>query len=430
MSLNGLHLDVLAAPLLVAAWTMRGPLRHSVWPAVAALLYFGRFAASTVLSNVRVPKQWDFGCFWLYGQLAAAHKNIYDPAAFAHVPLPFVPEWQFIGAVLGVGFPYPPPTIALFLPLGYVHNLSAGLALWYAVEFIALGAAAWLLARYFMPEQRRRGAVLIVALVMALPATQVNLGNAQTNFLLLLFITLVFVQRKRTRSAVWLTLAVWIKPYVGVLFLLDLIRARWRHLLAAAATVVVSFGVAALILGPATMLTYFRSNPGGREPAFAFVEGVNQSLLAVVLRSQASAPVHVSALHEPTFVGLALLLLAITIFLCFRATRDSDAAFGLSLLLGMLVYPGTLTSYGIMLILPLLILWRSRDRVPGKSRTVVAAVACVSVSQGTFASVFDGNLALWLICAAAMAVQTLAAKPSSVADQHPTRESSSFQTAQ
>ena len=428
MSLNIPHLDVLAAPLLVAAWTMRGPLRYSVWPSVVALLYFGRFEASTVLSNIRLPRQWDFGCFWLYGQLAAAHKNIYDPAVYAHVRLPFVPEWQFIDAVLGVGFPYPPPTIALFLPLGYIHNLSIGLALWYGVEFVALGAAAWILARYFMPEQHRRAAVLIVAIVMALPSTQVNLGNAQTNFLLLFAIALVFVQRRLLQSAVWLTLAIWIKPYVGILFLLDIIRGQWRRLLVAATTVVVSFGVAALILGPTTMLTYVRSNPGGREPAFAFVESVNQSLLAVILRSQTNVPVHVSVLHEPIFIGIALVMLAVTTFLCFRASRNSDLAFGLSLLLGMLVYPGTLASYGIMLILPLLIVWRSRDRLPGNCWTVIIATACVTIAQGTFASIFAGNLALWLFCAGAMIAQA-ETSPVAFGDQHPAREPGTLQAA-
>ena len=40
------------------------------------------------------------------------------------------------------------------------------------------------------------------------------------------------------------------------------------------------------------------------------------------------------------------------------------------LLLGLIVYPGALSSYGVVLIVPLLVLWRFRDAFPGRAATV------------------------------------------------------------
>ncbi len=398
------HFDYFVVPLLLALWTVRGPLQGSPWPALIGLVYVGINRLTIALTNIRTPHEWDYGCFWLYGHVAASHQNVYDPKVFAHFALPFLPSAEFTAAVINVGFPYPPPTIALFLPLGLLNSMPVGLAAWYVIQVVALAAAAWLLARTCMPAAGLAASILIFTCVLALPATQANVGDAQTNFLLLLAITLAFVQRTTTMGAVWQLLAFWIKPYVAALFLVDLVGRKYRRLGAAALTAIASFLVAALVLGPRTVLAYFTSNPAGREPAYTFVEPVNQSLLAVILRARGGAPVEMSALHEPIFVGLALLLAAITAGLCLRAPRGSDLAFALALVLGMLLYPATLASYGVILIVPLLVLWNRRDVVPGKAVGVIALSAVVAVAQGPLQLGFVANLAVWLSCAGVLAI--------------------------
>jgi hypothetical protein len=390
----------IVVPLLLILWSGGGSLRRSPWPAAAVLLWYGYGLVHAAAGNVHVPREWDYACFWLYGHIAAAHGNIYDPAVFARFASPFTPSPEFRAAVLNVGFPYPPPTIALFLPLGFIASVPAGLALWYVVQFGALAGAAWVLARAFLPDDGWRGALLVLALVAALPASLMNVDNAQTNFILLLLVALALRDRTRPAGAVWEMLAVWVKPYAAVLLVLDVVRLQWRRLLVAAITAAVSLAGAALVLGPTTLASYVRSNPATREPAYAFTEFVNQSLLAIVLRTHAALPPHVSALHEPLYVAGALLLAGLTIALCVRTGSRSEAAFATTLLLGLIVYPGALSSYGLVLIVPFLILWRGRDAFPGRAATVAAILALAIVLQSDrFELGFEANLLTWFACA-------------------------------
>jgi Glycosyltransferase family 87 len=293
----------------------------------------------------------------------------------------------------------------LFLPLGFVAGVPAGLALWYVAQFAALAGAAWVLARALMPGDGWRGALLILALIAALPTTLMNVDNAQTNFILLLLIALAFRHRNAPSGAVWEMLAVWVKPYAAALLLLDAVRRQWRRLLVAALTAAVTFAGAALVLGPATLATYVRSNPATREPAYAFTEFVNQSLLAIVLRMHGTLPAHVSALHEPLYVAGALLLTGLTVALGLRLGDRTEAAFGATLLLGLILYPGALSSYGVVLIVPFLVLWRGRDAFPGGTATVAAILAGAVVLQSDRLELgFAANVLTWLACAYLMLV--------------------------
>jgi hypothetical protein len=398
----------LVVPLLLLLWSTGGSLRRSPGPAAAVLLWYGFGMLHAAAGNVHAPREWDYACFWLYGHIAAAHQNIYDPAVFAHFAMPFTPSDEFRAAVLNVGFPYPPPTIGLFLPLGFIDNVKTGLALWYGVQFAALGGAAWVLARTFMPADGWRSALLVLALITALPASLMTVNNAQTNFLLLLLVALALRDRGTSVGAIWEMLAVWVKPYAAALLLLDAVRLHWRRLLVAVATAAVSFGAAALVLGPATLAGYVSSNPAAREPAFAFTEIFNQSLLAIVLRMQAALPPHISALHEPLYLALALLLAGLTVALCARTSARSEAAFALTLLLGLIVYPGALSSYGVVLVVPYLVLWRGRDAFPGRAATVAAIIAAATVLQGDRILLgFEADLLAWFACAYLL----LAARP-------------------
>lgn len=389
----------LAVPLLFLLWSRGGRLQRSPWPAVVAIGWFGVHLVRDAVANVREPREWDFGCFWLYGHIAVAHQNLYDPAAFTRFKLPFIPGDEFRAAVLNVGFPYPPPTIVLFYPLGYIDSVPLGLALWYIVQFAALAAAAWILARAFMPAGGWRSAVFILAIIVALPASALNVDNAQTHFLLLLLIALAALRHGTPAGAVWTTLALWVKPYAAVLLLLAVVRGRWRLVLAAAGTVVLSLLGAALFVGPAALLSYLRSNPSAREPSFAFVEAINQSLLAVVLRFHAALPAHVSALHEPLYVAGALLLGGLTVALCARPRADSEIAFASLLLLGLIVYPGALSSYGVVLIVPLLVLWRHRRTFPGGAATVAGIFAIAVMLQSVaLQRGFEANVLVWIAC--------------------------------
>jgi hypothetical protein len=390
----------LIAPLLLVAWSVRGPLRKSPWPAVVAIAGFGYLLARIVRANVATPREWDFGSFWLYGHVAAARLNFYEPAVVAAFPIPFHPSEDFVRSVLEVGFPYPPPTMALFVPLGFLHDFSLALVLWYAVQFGALVLASIVLARALFPGDGPAAALLVVAVVLALPATTVNVYDAQTHFVALLFVALAYAGRNGRAGAVWQALAVWVKPFAAALFIADIVRSRTQRLLIAALVFVCSIVVAAIAFGTAAVSSYVLSNPSQREPGSAYFEGVNQSLLAVILRGTHQAPDRLSIAHEPLYLGLSLVLIALTAYLCLRAPAGSAFAFGLALALGLLLYPGTLESYGVALVVPILILWSRRARLPfGTAGIAVFAGLVVLLQQfGGFAA----NAVVWCACAYAL----------------------------
>jgi hypothetical protein len=153
-------------------------------------------------------------------------------------------------------------------------------------------------------------------------------------------------------------------------------------------------------VGPAAFATYFRSNPAGREPAFAFVEVVNQSLLAVMLRLRGALPDHVSALHEPRYLLAAGILTVATLVLCARPNAPADAAFAASLLLGLIVYPGALSSYGVVLVVPLLVLWRHRAAFPGGAATIAGITGlAVLLQSAALQRGLEANAIVWAACA-------------------------------
>jgi hypothetical protein len=185
-----------------------------------------------------------------------------------------------------------------------------------------------------------------------------------------------------------------------VLLLLDAVRRHGRRLLVAFASAAASFAAAALVLGPATLTRFVQANPAAREPVHAFTENLNQSLLAIVLRLHAVLPQHISALHEPLYVVGALLLTGLTVALCARTPAQSEAGFAATLLLGLILYPGALSSYGVVLVVPFLILWRHRDVFPGRSATVATIVAVAVVLQsGLLQRGFEANVLTWIACA-------------------------------
>lgn len=396
-------LACLIAPALLLLWSHGGRLRGSPWPAAATAFAYLVAQVRDALANVRAPSEWDFGAFWLYAHVARAHGNLYDPQAFAHVRLPFAIESDFAASVLAVGFPYPPPSIALFLPLGGIDGFRNGLIAWYVARALAFLIAIVALQRAFFPRDGARGAVLVAALAAMLPSLASDTAQAQTNVFLLALVALAFLGRERTWGACLGALAIWVKPYAVALLLCDVAAGRLRRSIAAALTIAASLAASVALVGIATFATYWRSNPAGREPSSAFTESVNQSLLAVVLRAtHAPLGAHVAPLQQPAFVAVALALLALATLACARYRRESDLCFALALELGLLLYPGTLASYGTACVLPLLVLWSRRTALPLRSAGAALVAAAVFALQGPLHAGFAANALLFGACALAM----------------------------
>ena len=74
---------------------------------------------------------------------------------------------------------------------------------------------------------------------------------------------------------------------------------------------------------------------------------------------------------------LALDLVVVSVWLMLRLARSqSGLAIAIALSLGMLIYPATLNHYSLLLILPLLVLWQTREGL--RHRQVVLLASFIS----------------------------------------------------
>ena len=114
------------------------------------------------------------------------------------------------------------------------------------------------------------------------------------------------------------------------------------------------------------MLSFLRENPSARVPPYIYGEPMNQSLLGTLLRFS-TGTLDGSLLQQPLYIGLALLIVVASAWIVHRLGEDRLGRGELAtLLVALLLYPGTLAHYSLLLLAPLLALWRSQG-APGRS---------------------------------------------------------------
>ena len=352
-------------------------------------------------ANIKQPPQWDFRVFWMYGQLTVGKANVYDPRQYDRFKNAFQPSAEFVEAVLNVGATYPPQTMLLFFPLG-LWQIQAAYLFWYVVQAACLIGSLQLLRKLFLDGSGVWGLALAAILIFSLRATWSTIGFGQTNFLALLFALLYWRDRQRPRGGIWLALGIVVKLYFVIVLLYPAIRQQWRVL---ASTAVGSFilAMASLaVLGPVTFFSYFTMHPASRLPAWVYTERINQSLAAVVLRISGQGMENTHLLTQPLFVALALLLTAVTGYVVHRARHDSEWSLALVLVLALLLYPGTLAHYTVILLIPLLLIWNDRDNMWagawGTAGLISLIYGLIALFQSN--STFAAMLIVWVVLAA------------------------------
>jgi len=352
---------------------------------------------------VRHVGQWDFVCFWLYGHAVAAHANVYAPQTFAQLALPVPVDMAFRREILGVGFPYPPPSIVLFAPLGALANLRLASLLWMTLQLGALGGAIALLA---CGAGAARG-LAIAAFALALPSTAIGLGLQQTTPLALLAVVVAGggAPRGGIARGVAAGLAVIVKPVLVVVPLWLALRRRGSAFLAALVTVALATATALPLIGPGGLASYRAENPAARIPAGVFSESGAASLYAALLRARGDVGSFAGPLHDATFVTLAAVATLVTLGLTLRAqAAGGDLTLGLWIALGLALYPGTGAAYALLLVPSAVALAR---RLPAARGALAAAIAFTLVTltaaegPGTFAAI----AVLWLTLATTLGLR-------------------------
>ncbi len=393
--------------LETAAWLARAPLvfcllighhyrarsaaLYRLWVValVVSIVAFGAHSVTLVVSALVEEEAWDFLCFWIAGQVAGAGLNPYDPASFQAVQLPFEISESFEAEMLDVGFWYPPTSIFLVVPLGWL-DYSVAYALWQLVSLTAMVACIGMLALPAGARQSRRLILerlgLTACLVLILPATVYTLEFAQTNFLLLLAVLVLWCQRSRAWGGLALGLGCVVKPIMAVCFLPALIHRSHKVVWVAMAGLGSLLTIATLTWGSGVVPDFLGSRH--RVPEGVYTESVNQSLLATIQRiSPRDEP-----LAHPVYMFACCVLLLATAWLIFRSRSTlSPLPWLLTLLTGLLIYPGTLNHYMVLLLAPMLHLWWCRRRLPihgvALAATLAATYALLAFRQGTYSIV-------------------------------------------
>lgn len=350
--------------------------------------------------NSQNLNEWDFLTFWLDGQVASRPLDFYDPANYREVMGDRPCSREFDEAILSVGFRYPPPTMFLFVGLGYL-DFQTGLAYWTLINLFFLCICFFLIWHIFFRNEKYCGFLFSTMLLMLLPASSSTFVFSQTNFIALALFSIYWILNSKLGGGVFFALAVLTKPFLAVVALVPLLHRKWAVLLGIAATAVGTCLLSILFFGAEIFLSFFTDNPSSRMPDWVYLEGINQSLLSTVLRLFADVPGEIAWLWKPVFFLSLCALFGLSSWAVSRDARRLGSGWQISImvLLSLMVYPSSMSHYSVFLIFPVMVLWSLRREVAGGPSGVILLMTTVYVLSGiaggtyTFAAV----LLLWTI---------------------------------
>lgn len=344
---------------------------------------------SIVYSNWIKPPEWDFLCYWVYGLTAFTGAPFYSPKLNLAENLPIAPSDTFVGEVLRTPFHFPPPAAFLYSWLPAFSFESAAL-LWMLAMLGALLLCGWLLTKAF-PNSKHSSLLPTAALLSLGPSAQ-TFVYCQTNFLMLLCLTLFILYRRSFFGGAILGIAALVvKPFAALLLLFALFRGRNTPLIGAACSATAMLTLSAIAFGWNNTLAYFVTDLPDALPREMFVQEINQSLLAATLRLTSYDFINNPPLLSPAFILIGFILTALTAIFTATADEKSEKRMLLSvLLLALLCYPATLTHYSVLLVLP--ILFSIEENEPFAPFLAVIVFALTSIDSWKI-----GTLAL-LVC--------------------------------
>jgi hypothetical protein len=400
--LMGMHYRERLSPSLRDAW---------ISLMLAMVILFAFLSLQIIISNISVKPEWDLKWFWLHGRAAALGMNFYQPELVHNLAAQYAPNTDLFMSQLY--FWYPPPTMLLMLPLGWFEMETAFLW-WQIVQLVLLVVDVAFLWKLFLPETGRIGLLFAAALIVALHPTIDTIYAGQTNFLLLLLLLLFWRDRHRPRAGLWLTIAVFVKPFVAVMLLWVVLRRQWKTLGMMLISGLVAALISMLVFGTATFFSFFTANPITNLSRYMYTMPFNQSLLATLLRATQADVNAITPFLYPPFLIAALVLTGITALCVYRVESNRDEwALAAVLVLGILIYPHVLRYYAVLLMLPVLLVWKEHSRFPGGLWGAAAFITFIFwwVAYRPGNLVFVSILASWLILIAGMRWQSIALTP-------------------
>lgn len=338
---------------------LRNKERHNTFVWIVYFLIFTitiSFFISKIIYRMFHPEVWDFTCFYLYGNVASNGQNFYLPENFQTafnlfnfpdaLNIPQADFSTFVTSCVDVGFPYPPPTILYFAFLGFLSYHTA-LILWTLFISIFAFISIYLAYSLFLKEYNIKGLILTAILCFLLDSSKSTVFYTQTGFILLFLLLLMKKFSDNKIAGVFLALAIFTKPLMLIFGLYFLFRKKWDAIIYGIGSGIVLVVITLLFFGKEVFKSYVFNNPAARLPASVFFEGINQSLHSVLLRH------NLITLDNPevyTFITIVILSLTGVLLLYLLKKKLYNNIWSVLLLIGLLIYPGTLGHYGVLLL--------------------------------------------------------------------------------
>ena len=346
------------------------------------------------------PREFDFQLYWVYGSAIHDGHSPYNVDALRQAAEPLNPGPDMLAELL---FLQTPPSAFLYAPLG-AFDVQTACILWYVIQAAVIACVVVLLSRTFLPTEGMLGVALCTTLLLSSLPARDTIWLAQTNFLILL--TLLLFWRSPTNFAGGFALGtgILIKPILALFPIYLFLTRQWKPffgVIAAGATLSLA---SIMVFGADMYFAYFLDNPITHQmPSALYSEGINQSLLATILRT---LNVEIDSGHPaimPTFLVLALVLSAASGWAIRHVkTSNSELPLTIVLTLSLLLFPKTLSHYSVLLIVPMLMFWSRRNSLPGgafQAGGLITTVFALCAADHAFVA----NLISWcFVCGTAI----------------------------
>ena len=323
---------------------------------IAIFLCFYFF--NQIIQTYHIIPEWDFLCFYLFGAVGRSHSNFYDPVVFKKyfdiLQLQSFASPSFIKEIVNVGFWYPPPSMFLFIGLS-LFKLKTAYYIWQSIVVFLFLLDVFLLIQLFnsyktkeLKETNLRLPLLL--LILLFPHVIESLFVSQTLTLFLFFLLLMIMYINKWQSGVFLAILIIIKPLAALFFLYFLFFKKWKIIFSFTITGIVIVLATGLFFGIDNFINYFLSPPTLRIPAYVYLE--SSSLYENVLKLQRHLPNLISDnTIKPVYYSVSILLILTTFYTTYKINNIKNFnTFFVFIPLALIIYPGTLGHYIIILL--------------------------------------------------------------------------------
>ncbi len=326
--------------------------KNIYWVAYLALLAISvyLFADKVIFRVGHQEEPWDFSVFYLNGKVAAAGLNFYEPQNFYNIyktlgyPASFYKE--LAPEVLNVAFVYPPPTMLYFVPLSFL-SYNAALVSWTIFNLCFAFGCIYLIYDQFLKSEKLNGLILAASLFFLFSPVRATVFYSQTIFILLFYLLLIKKYSDKKIAGVFLTLAMFTKPFMIIMGLFFLLKKKWGAVAYCIISATAICAVTILLFGRETFLSYIYNNPTHCVPEQIYLELAFQSLYSILLRSKVIAFNNASVY---IYITIAILILTGMYLFFLLKKKRYDFVLPTLLLIALLLYPATQGFYSVLLL--------------------------------------------------------------------------------